>query len=85
MCALDIPVILALGIPRGDTLLHCEKCLSAHARRRARRANDIHSADEATGQVDAVHPPQSDAIAGAIEGHDVIIALRTMQESALHS
>ena len=82
MCTLDI--ILALSIPRGDTL-HCAECLSAHARRRARRANDIHSADEATGQVDAVHPPQSDAIAGAIEGHDVIIALRTMQESALHS
>ncbi len=82
MCTLDI--ILALCIPRGDSL-HCDECLSAHARRRARRANDIHSADEATGQVDAVHPPQSDAIAGAIEGHDVIMALRTMQESALHS
>ena len=60
-------------------------CLSAHAHRRARRANVIHPADEAAGQVDAVHPPQSDAIAGAIEGHDVRIALRTMQESALHS
>ena len=59
--------------------------LIAHAQGSERHANLIHPADEATGQVDAVHPPQSDAIAGAIEGHDVRIALRTMQESALHS
>ncbi len=57
----------------------------ADAQRRARHANFIHPADEATGQVDAAHPPQSDAIELAITGHDVRIALRTMQERAFHS
>ena len=57
----------------------------ADAQRRARHANLIHPADEATGQVDAAHPPQSDAIELAITGHDVRIALRTMQERAFHS
>ena len=57
----------------------------ADAQRRARHANLIHPGDEATGQVDAAHPPQSDAIELAITGHDVRIALRTMQERAFHS
>ena len=42
------------------------------AQGRARHANVIHPADEATGQVDATHPPQRDAMEGAIAGHERI-------------
>jgi uncharacterized phage protein gp47/JayE len=41
-------------------------------RRDVRHANVIHPGDEATGQVDATHPPQRDAMEGAIAGHERI-------------
>jgi hypothetical protein len=51
---------------------HNTHSAALYAQGRARHANPIHPADEATGQVDATDPPQREAMEGAIAGHERI-------------
>lgn len=63
-----------------EQVKHMNEAHIAQAQRSARHANRIHPGDEATGQVEARHTSNSDAMEVAVACHDVRPALVTMRD-----